>query len=85
MKIQKHNNVIFLVSKHKFRTLNTKNNNSAWPLNACESIIWEIPLKIPAESDNFGEGFSFVNLKMRKTRCYNKTIIYRKTKLKVVS
>ena len=45
-------------------------------------MIWEILLKIPAESDTFGEGFTFVNLKMRKARCYNKTIIYLKIKLK---
>ena len=45
-------------------------------------MIWEIPLKIPAESGTFGEGFTLVNSKMRKTRCCDKTIIYLKIKLK---
>ena len=45
-------------------------------------MIWEIPLKIPAESGTFGEGFTSVNSKMRKTRCCDKTIIYLKIKLK---
>jgi hypothetical protein len=45
-------------------------------------MIWEIPLKIPAESGTVGEGFTLVNSKMRKTRCCDKTIIYLKIKLK---
>ena len=45
-------------------------------------MILEIPLKIPAESGTFGEGFTLDNSKMRKTRCCDKTIIYLKIKLK---
>ena len=45
-------------------------------------MILEIPLKIPAESGTFGEGFTLANSKMRKTRCCEKTIIYLKIKFK---